>query len=65
MAFGRDSAIWWFGMIAAVVMGLATLGDPAQYGIPEWMVPYLRLGALVVGIVSGYLKASPLPKGNQ
>lgn len=59
--WNRDSWIWLIGMLGAIVVGLATIGDPGQYGIPETWVPYLRLGALVVGIISGKLATSPLP----
>lgn len=73
--FSRDSAIWWCGIVAAVVVGLSALQtcDPhvtncaasptnfAYYGIPEKFAPLLRLGALIVGIVSGVMKTSPRP----
>lgn len=57
----RDSLIWTAGMFAAVITGLATLGNLEDYGIPNNWLPYLRLAALVVGIVSGKLATSPLP----
>ena len=61
MKLSRDSVVWWFGMIAAVIVGLATLGDSVtDYGIPATWVPYVRLAALIVGIVSGKLATSPL-----
>jgi hypothetical protein len=41
-------------------MGIGTVGDVASYGIPEGAVPYIRLAALVLGIVSGKLATSPL-----
>lgn len=59
--FNRDSVVWWVGIVGAVIVGLATLADPATYGIPAWLMPYLRLGALIVGIVSGKMATSPLP----
>lgn len=68
----RDSAVWAWGIVAAVVLGLATLGpgDPANplslgyYGIPDGAAPYIRLAALLIGIISGALKTSPLPGEN-
>lgn len=60
MLITRDSAIWWFGMIAAIVMGVATLGNIQDYGIPNDWLPYIRLAALVIGIISGKLATSPL-----
>lgn len=59
--FTRDDVKWAFGMIAAVVMCLATLGDTVvNYGIPVSWLPYIRLGALVIGIISGKMATSPL-----
>lgn len=57
----RDSFVWWIGILFAVIVGVATVADPAAYGIPEWALPYLRLAALIVGIISGKLATSPLP----
>lgn len=73
--FTRDSIVWWFGIVGAVLVSGATLQtcDPhvascgtsptqlAYYGIPEHWAPYIRLGALLVGIVSGVMKTSPRP----
>lgn len=62
----RDSKWWWVGIVSAVILGLATLDTgtgPASlsyYGIPVEAAPYLRLSALVIGIVSGKLATSPL-----
>lgn len=60
--FTRDSWIWLFGIVASVIVGLATVSDPAQYGIPEAWVPYLRLGALVCGIISAKASTSWAPE---
>jgi len=57
----RDSILWWFGIIGAVIVGLATLGNLNDYGIPDNWLPYIRLAALIVGIVSGKMATSPLP----
>jgi len=57
----RDSILWWFGIVGAVILGLATLGNLADYGIPDSFLPYIRLAALIIGIVSGKLATSPLP----
>lgn len=67
--------VWWFGILAAVLVSLATLqpcdphvttcgSSPTQlafYGIPEAWAPFIRLGALLIGIVSGVMKTSPRP----
>jgi hypothetical protein len=64
----RDSKLWWAGIVCAVILGLATLDGSgtgptslAYYGIPMVVAPYLRLAALIIGIVSGKLATSPLP----
>lgn len=64
----RDSNLWWVGIGSAVILGLATLDGTgtgptslAYYGIPMAVAPYLRLAALIIGIVSGKLATSPLP----
>lgn len=63
----RDSRLWWVGIVSAVILGLATLDSGsgptslAYYGIPLAAAPYIRLAALVIGIVSGKLATSPLP----
>lgn len=59
--WNRDSWIWWVGIVGAVLLGLVTLDNPVDYGIPASWVPYLRGLALVVGIISGKLATSPLP----
>lgn len=73
--FTRDSIIWWVGIVAAILVSGATLQtcDPhigpcgtspthlGYYGIPDAWAPYIRLGALLVGIVSGVMKTSPRP----
>ena len=61
----RDSWIWTLGMMASVVVGLATMGDLSAYGIPASWEPYLRLAALVIGMISGKLATSPLPGGGK
>lgn len=64
--FTRDSLVWWVGIIAAVVVGIGTLGTTAtEYGIPVSWLPYIRLAALVMGIVSGKLATSPLPHSEE
>jgi hypothetical protein len=68
MRFNRDSVYWWLGVAAAVVLALSTLDTSGEgptslmyYGVPVSWAPYLRLLALLIGVVSGYLKKSPLP----
>lgn len=63
MNFSRDSAIWWAGMISAA---LVFAGD--QFGMIQEAFPNLgvlwisriKLGAALLGMVSGYLRMSPL-----
>lgn len=71
----RDSMTWTWGIVAAIVVSIAALQtcDPhvgncgssptmlSFYGIPDSFAPYLRLGALIIGIVSGVMKTSPRP----
>lgn len=70
MTFGftRDSTLWWFGMFGSVMIGLATLGDAdliIKYGIPAGAIPYLRLTAMITGIVSGKMATSPRPHSEE
>lgn len=60
--WSRDDLKWTLGMLAAVVVGLAALSDnaAAAVGLPPAILPYLRLGALIVGIVSGKMATSNL-----
>jgi len=58
----RESWLWWAGLFGSIILGLSTLGDSiVDYGIPATWLPYIRLGALVVGIVSAWMKTSPFP----
>lgn len=77
--FTRDSVLWTWGIAAAVIVALATLQtcDPrlqtcgasptmlSFYGIPDGLAPYLRLGALVIGIGSGVMRTSPRPHSTE
>lgn len=54
------------GVVVAVIVGLATLSEGMVHalGLPPVIVPFLpwaRLAAFVVGIVSAQLGKSPLP----
>jgi small basic protein len=64
MTLTRDSLLLWVGMLGSIIVGLASLGNVSDYGIPDAWLPYLRLAALIVGIVSGKLATSPLPGAN-
>lgn len=62
----RDDLKWTVAMVGALVIGVATLGTSiADYGIPIRWLPYIRLAALVVGIIGGKLATSPLPGKNE
>lgn len=56
----RDSILWWFGMVGAVLTGLALNFDLFPW-IPDQVQHWISLGAFVFGIVSGKLASSPLP----
>lgn len=59
----RDSMLWTVGLCGALVVGLAAeLNNAVALGIPDSWAPFIRLGALLVGIGSGYAKSSPLPR---
>lgn len=61
LGWTRDDLKWSLGILASVIIGLAALGDTVtQYGIPASWLPYIRLAALVVGIVSGKMATSGL-----
>jgi hypothetical protein len=60
----RDSAIWWLGLVSAVVVALATLDQQTAtqtFGLPLSWLPKLRLASFLVGIVSAWAKSSPFP----
>lgn len=66
LGWTRDDGKWAIGMIVAVVVGLAALTESSVklLGLPPAIVPalpYLRLAALIVGIVSGKMATSTLP----
>lgn len=60
MTLTRDSVLWWLGLASAVLTALAN-----EIGLfpAEWY-RYIHLAALLVGIVSGWMKTSPLPGEN-
>ena len=61
--FARDSILWtilfYVGLIAT---GLSVITDPATYGIPASVMPYIRLIALIAAIVGGKMGLSFAPK---
>jgi hypothetical protein len=74
--FTRDSRLWDVVIVLSLIVGALsalTVCDPhvsncafdptklAYYGIPDWMLPPIRLASLVAGIVSAYMKTSPRP----
>lgn len=54
----QDSVLWLVGLIAAVLT--AVLGFSGLFS-PE-VERYLQVIAAVLGVISAYLKASPLPR---
>lgn len=61
----RDSKAWWFLMIGAVVTAFSSRMDlidpllPAQHTDKAHAI--IEMLSLVVGVASGFMKASPLP----
>ena len=56
MRVTRDSAVWWLGIVGAVVTYLA-----ASRPVPEWdYYAWLQAVAFAVATVSGKLATSPL-----
>jgi hypothetical protein len=65
--FTRDSALWIWGMVAAVISGLATVSDSfavGTLGIPLAWLTKIRLAAFVTGLVSAKNASSSLPHSN-
>lgn len=56
----RDSALWWFGMVGAIVVGLAANFEAFPW-IPVPAQHWISLTAFIAGIVSAKLATSPLP----
>ena len=60
---GYDSKVWsvvmWIGVVA---IGLASLANPAEYGIPAVIVPYVKLVAFIATLVGAKLGRSYLGK---
>lgn len=61
----RDSWLWWLVMASAVITAVSSRMDlidpllPAQH--TDKAHALIELVSLIVGIVGGFLKASPLP----
>lgn len=59
----RDSWLWSaLFYVGVVATALASLTDPAFYGIPAAWMPYIRLVALIAAIVGGKMGLSYAPK---
>jgi hypothetical protein len=61
--FTRDSALWLWGTIVAIVLGLATLDQATAValGIPAAWLVKLRLAAFILGLISAKVSTSPFP----
>ena len=57
MTISRDSVVWWLGMIGAVLA--AVVNQTGLFPV-EWY-PYINATAFIVGVISGWMKTSPLP----
>ena len=53
----RDSIGWWIGLLTGLVGVVAAQAD--AFG--PTMKTYITLAGALLAVVSGYLKASPLP----
>lgn len=66
MTLTRDSQVWnVLAVLGAVALALSMVTNPADYGIPAAAVPYLKLVALVVSVVSAKVATSPLPHSEE
>lgn len=65
LGWTRDDAKWTWAIVSAVIVGIAAAvtdaNTAAYYGLPAAILPYLRLSALIVGILAGVMKTSGLP----
>jgi hypothetical protein len=62
--FTRDSAVWLWSTIAAIIVGLATVDETfavATLGIPLAWLTKIRLAAFVIGLGSAKVSNSFLP----
>lgn len=59
----RESAVWWWGLVAALVTTLATVdADTAMaLGISAYWLAKLRLASFLVGVGSAWAKTSMFP----
>lgn len=60
MLISRDSAVWWFGMLGAVITAVTVNLDEFPW-LSETTRQYLSLAAVIVAAVSGKFATSPLP----
>lgn len=58
--FTRDSALWWWGIVCAVIVGVATNLDLFPW-LSERAQHVISLASFVIGIISGKMATSPLP----
>jgi len=57
---GRDSWLWFLGIVAAVLTYLAAAPPPTTWTYPEWV----QAAAFVVATIAGKLSSSPLPRSD-
>lgn len=60
----RDSPLWWWCIAASILTALSTRLELIHRAFPQMgdsMATWIELAAFVVGIVSGVMRASPLP----
>lgn len=61
----RDSKLWWFVMASALITAISSRMDLIDPLLPTQHTDkahaLIELASLIVGIVGGMMKASPLP----
>lgn len=64
MNFSRDGAVWWVGIVGALLVFFSDqfgLLQAAFPGIDPVWAARIKFASALIGIVSGYLRMSPLP----
>jgi hypothetical protein len=61
--FTRDSALWWYGLVAALLGAVATFDAEmaATFGIAAVWLPKIRLLSFLIGVGSAWARTSPFP----
>lgn len=60
-SFGRESWIWYLGIVSAVLVYLSQSEPPASWDYAQW----IQAAAFVVATISAKLSLSPLARGDR